>query len=186
MPATAWRLDFAAHQLRRGGVVAYPTEAVWGLGCDPWNASATARLLSLKRRSQGQGLILIADRADRFDAFLAGLTEAQRQRVVASWPGPNTWLVPHRGLVPAWIRGGHGTVALRVPGHGEARALCAAFGAPLVSTSANPHGLPPARCRLQLERYFHRRLDAVVPGSVGGLSRPSAIRDACSGALLRN
>ncbi len=186
MPALAWRLDFAAHQLRRGGVVGYPTEAVWGLGCDPQNARATARLLALKRRTQAQGLILIADRADRFEALLAGLTDAQRQRVVASWPGPNTWLVPHRGLVPDWIRGGHSTVAVRVSAHDGARALCAAFGAPLVSTSANPHGRPPARCRLQLERYFHRRLDAVVPGSVGGRSRPSTIRDACTGALLRS
>ncbi len=179
-----WRMQQVARQIRQGGVVAYPTEAVWGLGCDPWNQAAVQRLLALKQRPQAKGLILIADRMDRFDFLLADLPVEWRQQLAGSWPGPNTWLVPHAGRLPAWICGQHASVALRVTAHPLARQLCALTG-PLVSTSANPAGRPAARSRWQVCRYFGPQLDAVLAGPLGGLERPSLIRDLASGQVIR-
>ncbi|MFC0668993.1 L-threonylcarbamoyladenylate synthase [Azotobacter chroococcum] len=180
----SWRVRQVARVLRAGGVIAYPTEAVWGLGCDPWNEAAVRRLLALKGRPQEKGLILVAADIRQFDFLLHDLPPAWRERLAATWPGPNTWLVPHRGRLPAWITGRHASVALRVSDHPQVRALCALAG-PLVSTSANPAGRPAARSRLRVEQYFLRRLDAVLGGALGGRRNPSLIRDLASGQVIR-
>lgn len=161
--------------LSGGGVVAYPTEAVWGLGVDPFIPHAVERLLVLKRRRVGMGLILIADCIGRFAPFLDQLSAEERARLEDSWPGPVTWLLAANDAVPPWIRGDHHEVALRVTRHPQAAALCAEYGGVLVSTSANPHGAQPARHLFQVRRYFGKSLDAVVPGNIGGLGRPTKI-----------
>lgn len=120
----SWRVRQVARVLRAGGVIAYPTEAVWGLGCDPWNEAAVRRLLALKGRPQEKGLILVAADIGQFDFLLHDLPPAWRERLARSWPGPNTWLVPHHHRLPAWITGRHASVALRVSDHPRVRALC--------------------------------------------------------------
>ena len=173
-----------ARIVREGGVIAYPTEAVWGLGCDPWNEMAVDRLLALKDRPVHKGLILVADNIRQFDFLLDDLPERWVDRLASTWPGPNTWLVPHQGLLPEWISGQHDTVALRVSDHPLVRDLCALTG-PLVSTSANPAGRPSARSRLRVEQYFHQQLDGVLGGALGGRRNPSLIRDLRSGDVVR-
>ncbi|WP_349617316.1 L-threonylcarbamoyladenylate synthase [Azotobacter salinestris] len=180
----SWRVRQVARVVRAGGVIAYPTEAVWGLGCDPWNADAVGRLLALKRRPQEKGLILVAADIGQFDFLLEDLPPAWLERLAATWPGPNTWLVPHRGRLPVWITGRHASVALRVSDHPLVRALCRLTG-PLVSTSANPAGRPAARSRLRVKQYFPRRLDAVLGGPLGGRRNPSLIRDLATGQVIR-
>ena len=170
--------------LRQGGVVAYPTEAVWGLGCDPCNEAAVLRLLDIKQRPVEKGLILVAADMAQFDFLLADLPPAWCAELQLSWPGPNTWLVPHQQRLPAWITGRHASVALRVSDHPLVRALCALTG-PLVSTSANPAGRPAARSRLRVEQYFGGELDGVLGGALGGRRNPSLIRDLRSGAVIR-
>lgn len=179
-----WQLQRVARVVRDGGVIAYPTEAVWGVGCDPWNEDAVYRLLALKSRPVGKGLILVAARMEQFDFLLDGLPDAWLQRLAQSWPGPNTWLVPHQGLLPEWISGRHDSVALRVSDHPLVAALCECVG-PLVSTSANPAGRPSARSRLRVEQYFHGELDALLGGALGGRRNPSLIRDLRSGEVVR-
>lgn len=181
---SSWRAQYVARVVREGGVVAYPTEAVWGLGCDPWNGEAVYRLLALKDRPVEKGLILVADSIRQFDFLLEDLPEAWQDRLASTWPGPNTWLVPHQNRLPEWITGQHDSVALRVSDHPLVRDLCALTG-PLVSTSANPGGRPAARTRLRVERYFHDRLDAVLGGALGGRKNPSIIRDLVSGRVVR-
>jgi len=132
----------AARMLTAGGVIAYPTEAVYGLGCDPLDAQAVTRLLAIKRRPVEKGLILIASRFDQLGPYVQPLTAAIRQRLDESWPGPNTWLLPADPATPRWIRGDHRTIAVRVTAHPLAAALCEAFGGAIVSTSANPAGRP--------------------------------------------
>ena len=184
---TSLSVDDAASLLRRSGVVAYPTEAVWGLGCDPFDEAAVARLLALKQRPVDKGLILIAGLLDQFDGLLDwdALPVDRQEAVFASWPGPNTWIVPATGRVPHWITGAHDGVAVRVSAHPAVIALCAAFGGPLVSTSANPAGAPPPRTLDAFDPALVAALDGVVAGSTGGLERPTAIRDARSGEALR-
>ncbi|MEM9254482.1 MAG: Sua5/YciO/YrdC/YwlC family protein [Pseudomonadota bacterium] len=179
------RLHSALRALESGGVIACPTEAVWGLSCDPFDRAAVTRLLELKQRPVEKGLILVASHQAQLDFLLDGLSSDQLAALDESWPGPNTWLVPHNGRVPHWVCGEHNTVAIRVSGHPVVSALCTAWGGPLVSTSANPGGARPAVEAFQVHRYFGDALDDVLPGRVGKRGKPSTIRHLASGETVR-
>ncbi len=183
--ASPFRLQRAAAALRAGGVVAYPTEAVWGLGCAPWQGAAVERLLALKGRPAARGLILIAADFGQLTPFLAPLPRDLAGEIHASWPGPVTWVLPAAVQTPGWLTGGRDTVAVRVTAHPVAAALCRAFGGALVSTSANRCAGRPARSASAVRRYFGARIDALVPGALGGLARATPIRDGRTGAYLR-
>lgn len=175
----------AAATLRHGGILAYPTEAVYGLGCDPLNPVAVDRLLTLKGRAAAKGLILIAAEFDQLAPFVR-LPDAARMAIVeAGWPGPNTWIFDAAEAAPWWLTGGRDSIAVRVTAHPGAAALCLAFGGALVSTSANRSGLSPARSPLAVRRHFGERLDFILNGPLGGAGRPTPIRDARTGATLR-
>jgi L-threonylcarbamoyladenylate synthase len=180
-----FRLRLAARTLRAGGVVAHPTEAVFGLACNPYSARAVLHLLQLKGRPGHKGLILITDRFERLLDFVPPPDAAMWARIAPTWPGAVTWLMPARPACPVWLTGGRDQLAVRVTAHPLAAALCAATGLPLVSTSANRSGRPPARRALQVRRSFGRRLHAILPGATGGRARPSEIRDALTGAIIR-
>lgn len=175
----------AVEALRRGGVIAYPTEAVWGLGCDPLNEHAVDRVFVLKQRPRSVGVLLIASNVDQIKDWVADVPEDAMARAMATWPGPHTWIFPRSARVPAWVSGGLSGVALRVTAHPVAAALCDAWGGPLVSTSANRHGHAPSRSEKELEDAFGESLDAIVSGELGGLEQPTPIRDAISGAVVR-
>ena len=181
-------IDLAAQLLHDGGVIAYPTEAVWGLGCDPCNQSAVLRLLALKQREVGKGLILIAADETQLAPYIdmAALNAAQSTAVRASWPGPNTWIVPASSDAAAWITGTHSGIAVRVSAHPTVIALCNAFGGALVSTSANRAGEPAPASRDALDNLIVAGVDAVIAGETSGLQQPTAIRDARSGDTLRS
>lgn len=172
----------AARRMHEGQVVAYPTEAVFGLGCDPRNETAVRHLLSLKQREARMGVILIGADYGQFEGFVG---EADPAPALATWPGPVTWLFPRGPDTPDWIAGEHPTVAVRVTDHAVSRELCEAFGGPIVSTSANPHGAPPARSAGTVEDYFGDYLGGIVAGALGGREAPSEIRDLASGAVRR-
>ena len=180
-------IDDVIAALRNGGVVAYPTEGVWGLGCDPRSETATLKLLALKQRDVAKGLILIASDETQLAPFIdmAALDAAQRDAVRASWPGPNTWIVPASKAAPRWITGAHDGIAVRVTAHPLVRALCDGFGGALVSTSANIASEPSPRSRAELDPRIVAGVDAVADGETSGLSGPSSIRDARDGQRLR-
>ena len=186
MSANTFHLSRAVRALHDGGVIAYPTEAVWGLGCDPFNEVAALRLLALKQRDWRKGMILVAADIAQLAPFLHGLDKQHLQTLLASWPGPNTWLIPNNGAAPSWITGGRETLAVRVSGHPIVAALCDAFAGPVVSTSANPAGKPPARSALAVRRYFHTQLDDILPGGVGAQGKPTAIRCLLTGETVRS
>lgn len=173
--------------LRNGGVIAYPTEGVWGLGCDPRDEAAVLRLLTLKQRDVAKGLILIASSEAQLAPFIdaASLADAQLVEVRASWPGPNTWIVPASKDAPRWITGAHDGIAVRVTAHPLVRALCDGFGGALVSTSANIASEPSPRTRAELDPRIVAGVDAVTDGETLGRAQPSTIRDTRSGTTLR-
>lgn len=183
-------LDIAAAvtQLRQGGIIAYPTEGVWGLGCDPADAAAVQRLLAIKQRPVEKGLILIAADEVQLSPFidLSALTAAQRDRVRVTWPGAATWIVPASAAAPAWITGAHAGIAVRVSAHAPVVALCRAFAGALVSTSANRAGQPAPACRAELDPAILDRIDGCLHGETAGSGRPTPIRDAVSGLPLRD
>ena len=177
-------LTRAVDILRAGGVVAHACEGVWGLACDAFNESAVMRILEIKSRPVDKGLIVIGGAAEDFAAELARLTATAREVVEASWPGPETWIVS-TSRFPAWITGGRDSVAVRVPGHEQARALAAAFGGPLVSTSANSAGEPELRSEEAVRERFATEVDFVLTGRINDAPGPSRIRIAETGEVVR-
>jgi L-threonylcarbamoyladenylate synthase len=175
----------AARIVRGGGVIAYPTEAVFGLGCSPRNRTAVMRVLSIKRRSWRKGLILIGATMSQLERYVVLPPEPQRSEVLATWPGPVSWVLDARADAPRWITGGRSSVAVRVTGHPVAAALCRAVGEAIVSTSANVSRRPPHRRLLRLRRDLGRQVDYVLAGPLGGLAEPTRIRDGRSGRILR-
>lgn len=180
-------LATAGGLLRDGGMVAYPTEGVWGLGCDPFQPAALQRLLALKQRPVAKGLILIASSLEQLAPLidLDSLSASQRDAVLATWPGAATWTVPCTPAAPRDLRGDHDTLAVRVTAHPVAAALCREFGGPLVSTSANLAGEPAVRRREDLDPRVIAGCDGVLSGETGGLLQPTPIRDARTGDTLR-
>jgi len=178
-------IEAAAALLRAGGVLAYPTEGVYGLGCDPDNRVAFDRIFAMKRRPPEQGVLLIAADFEQVLDWIDGAPEAAFVRANAIWPGPHTFIFPRSSRVPEWVAGGHAGIALRVTAHAPSAALCRAFGAPIVSTSANRHGEPPARSAADIRAIFGDEPDGVLDAPLGGLDKPTPITDAVSGAIIR-
>jgi L-threonylcarbamoyladenylate synthase len=191
--STPFGLREAARAVAAGGVIAYPTEAVFGLGCDPLHPGAVLRILDIKGRGIDKGLILIAADFAALLPYVEPLDSARMAEIRASWPGPNTWLLPARPHTPGWLTGAHDTLAVRVTDHPVAAALCRAcarYGGhigsgALVSTSANLSDLPPARSPLAVRRQLGDAPDLIVAGRAGSRGRPSTIRDGRSGRVLR-
>ena len=184
---SAWQLRRAACWLRQGGLVAYPTEAVYGLGCDPAQWGALQRLLALKQRSWRKGLILIASDPEQFAPYLVEQSAEIQARAMATWPGATTWLWPAQAGVSRLLRGTHTSLAVRIPAHPLARALCRVAGHAIVSTSANRSGQHPARTPLEVRR----KLGAHVPililhGTVNRHARPSQIIDLLTQRHIRS
>ena len=180
------QLQTAVASLRDGGIVAYPTEAVWGLGCDPYNQSAVNKLLSLKQRSVSKGLILVAADIDQLAGLLSPLSDCERLKLQATWPGATTWVIEDNNqLFPSWIKGQYSTVAVRVSAHPVVEALCSVFGGVLVSTSLNAYGMPHATSQSQAQAYFGASVDCYLAGSIGDNQQPSSIYSLSTGDVLR-
>ncbi|HET7268793.1 MAG TPA: Sua5/YciO/YrdC/YwlC family protein [Oleiagrimonas sp.] len=177
----------AATALREGGVIAYPTEGVYGLGCNPHDHAAFKHLFALKQRPPTQGVLLLAADFAQIAPYIdeTAVPGNVMADVRASWPGPHTWIFPRSARVPDWVAGEHAGIALRVTAHGPAADLCRACGMAIVSTSANPHGQPPAADAGTVQDYFPDGLSAIVDAPLGGLAKPTSIRDALTGAIIR-
>jgi len=179
-------LNAVLEALRLQQVIAYPTEAVFGLGCDPDSEQAVEGLLALKKRPKDKGLILIADSYQQLLPYIDDtlLSESQRQHILSSWPGPVTWVMPAQKSTPEWLTGRFTSLAVRVTDHPLVKELCQKFGKPLVSTSANLNGQPPCRIAEEVRQQFGEDFP-VLAGYVGGRENPSEIRDALTGNLIR-
>lgn len=180
----------AADCLKKGQVLAYPTEAVWGLGCDPFNEKAFCEILKLKQRPIEKGVILLAANVAQVEHLLTSLSTEMKEKVIDSWSSrtsaerATTWLLPADEQIPSWIKGNHPKVAVRVTTHSLCVALCHAFNGFIVSTSANPAGLPPARTLQEANHYFSSELN-YLNGDLGSSQQPSKIIDAETGEVIR-
>lgn len=170
--------------LARGGIIAYATESCYGLGCDPRNYRAVRRLLRIKGRPGGKGLILIASELKQLTPYLAPLPGETLTALGQYWPGPTTLLLPPAHRTPPWLTGRHARLAVRITAHRDAARLCHALGSALVSTSANRAGRRPLKTTAACRRAFGRRV-WVLPGKTGADKHPSAIIDLQSGRVLR-
>jgi L-threonylcarbamoyladenylate synthase len=181
--ATDFAIRRAAHCIRHGGVIVYPTETVYGLGCDPLCEDAVERINRIKQRPPGKGLILLAGRLEQLDDFI-DVPSPQDRELMCDNAQPISWIVPARANAPDWITDG-GTVAVRVSDHSIVKALCEELGFPLVSTSANPAGRKPARNALELHRYFDGIVDAILVSAGTSRGAPSKIIRLADKSLVR-
>ncbi len=174
----------AADIVLAGGVVAYPTDTLYGLAADPRNATAIRRLFEVKERGPDQAIPLIAASADQVEATLGRLTPVARRLAAAFWPGPLTIVIPGPAGIVAAARSADGTIAVRVPDHAVACLLAEKNAFPITSTSANVSGQAPTAEPEAVIRSLAARIDAIVDAgrSPGGL--PSTIVDA-TGAVAR-
>jgi L-threonylcarbamoyladenylate synthase len=171
--------------MRAGGIIAYPTESCFGLGCDPTNNIAVRRLLKLKKRKRDKGLILIASNVEQLESWVNIRACQQYENIISSWPGPYTWVIPAAMPLDRWLVGGHSGIAVRVTAHPAAARLCSLFNGPIVSTSANIQGWPAFTSAQQVRKCFGSRLQSLIHGKVGNLVNATEMRDGSSGILLR-
>jgi len=183
--SSPFQIRRAAFFLRAGGVIAYPTETVYGLGCDPLDGNAVQRILELKRRPHEKGLILIAATLDQLHPFIDINNPTLLDKLTQQNDRPTTWICPCSPLVPDWLRGEHNSIAVRISSHPTVVALCHVFNGAIVSTSANPAGLQPSQNTLMVRRYFNDKLDYVVNGPTRSNSQPSRIIDLMNNKIIR-
>ena len=181
------QVDFssAVDALRAGGIVAYPTEAVYGLGCDPGNEEALAKVISLKGRDNDKGLIIIAADYAQLVPFLDTPDGTFRKKILAHLDTPTTWVVDAAPTISVMLTGGRNTIAVRVSQHPVAARLCREFGGAITSTSANLSGCEPARTADEVQEQFPAGIDTIIDAPVGTLSQPTRIIDARTGEVLR-
>ena len=180
-----FQISLAVKVLRGGGVLAYPTEGVFGLGCDPLNGLAVAKLAAMKRREVAQGFILIGACLTDLLPFIFP-DEKIFEKIVAETPNATTWIVPAAEALPNWLLGPGQTVAVRLTSHPLSARLCCAFGGAVISTSANSRGQRPAKGLLRIRQTFRTDcIDFLLPGRLGGAKGPSEIRDASTGRIVR-
>ena len=183
----AQQIRIATRCVLAGGVIAYPTESCFGLGCDPGNEAAIKSLLKIKQRSAQQGLILVAAEAQQLDSYVLWdrLNAVQRAKVNSTWPGPVSWLIPASASCSPLLRGMHRSLAVRVPAFKLVRDLCRSSQMPLVSSSANRHGEPMLTTAAEVGTQLGGEIDYIIDQPVQGQSQPSQIIDAMTQKILR-
>lgn len=179
---SSFNIRRACQHVFAGNVIAYPTEAVFGLGCDPYQQQAVYKILALKNRPVEKGLILVGSQIEQFDDFIEPLSAEQQKKIQDN---PTTsWIVPAANA-PYWLRGRFNTLAIRLSVHPLVKKICDQMQQALVSTSANPAGKTPAKNSLQTHHYFHNEIDIILADSIGSLDKPTEIRDLISNRIIR-
>ena len=182
---SAWNIRHAVHVLRRGGLIAYPTEAVFGLGCLPDKTQTIKKLLQLKQRPIEKGLILLAADLSQLAPYITPLEQDVEQKIQSGWPGPTTWVVPTPSRTSPLIRGKFHSIAIRVSAHPIVRELCRQCNSPIISTSANMTGQNMSYSAFDVRLRFKDQLDCILNAPLGDSDKPSVIRDAMSGRVIR-
>ena len=159
--ASHFAIQHAAHQIRHGGVIVYPTETVYGLGCDPMNFEAVSAINHLKRREAGKGLILLGHTLALFEHYIEDLS-LSAQKEISQMEKPTSWIVNAKESLPEWLTNKQRTVAIRITDHPVVTELCQQLHHPIISTSANPSGKKPCHNALQAHKYFHDKVDAIL------------------------
>jgi len=175
----------AVNAVRAGGVIAYPTEGVYGLGCDPHNETALQRIIDIKGRDSHKGFILVASTQAQLQNYIAPVQTDWQIQFDTFWPGPVTFIVPAAAGIGALLSGYRNTIAVRVSDHPVVRQLCDQFNDALVSTSANRSGKDALRCAADVAEQFGDLIDVIIDGKLGELTSPTRIIDVRTGARLR-
>ncbi len=165
-------------------VFAYPTEGVWGLGCNPFSEKAVKKLINLKKRPKNKGIIVLAGSLQQLLPFTQHLSDKLKKRMNSKWPGPHTWLVPSSPDIPKWLIGPTGLVALRLSDHKTVIELTESLNMPICSSSANISGQEPAKNSDEIRTFFGNKV-LIIEGELGGLKKPTPVQNLESKEWLR-
>lgn len=171
-------LSKAVDVIQSGGIIAYPTEAVYGLGCNPFDEQAVLKLLSLKKRSVQQGLILIASNVRQILPLIKPQDPNDLARALKTWPGHQTWIFPKSKLVPSWVSGDYDSIAIRISNHPIVKQLCDKLDQPIISTSANLSKQANLNSIKHIKSTFDDKIQLYIDAPVGNETKASTIRDA--------
>ena len=175
----------AVSTLKNGGLIAYPTEGVFGIGCDPLQQPALQRVVEIKQRDAGKGLIIVCAEFSQLEPFIEPLDSATQQRLLATWPGAVTWIVKANPSLPALLTGGRDTIAVRVSQHPVVAEITRQFERPIVSTSANYSGQAACTSAAAVRQTLGEKIDLVLDAAVGGQQGATPIFDAATGKQIR-
>lgn len=172
--------------IKNGGLIAYPTESCYGIGCDPFNRIAIDRVIQIKGRKRSKGLIVIAGSQKQLKDLLSkeALSDSINDKFDDYWPGPYSLILPVSNKVPNNLTGKHAKIAVRVTRHKLVQQLSQHLNLPLVSTSANRSGFKSIRTYRECKRQFGKKL-MVLPGITNFSKKPSTIIDWETKKVLR-
>ncbi len=179
-----WQNNLAVKLLKRGGIIAYPTESVYGLGCDATNLNAIAQLLSIKNRPQAKGLIILVSHIEQAFEFIAPLNQQQIETIKQPNIRATTWLLNKSSHLSPLLVGKHDKIAVRVTSNPVAKNLCQLLNKPLVSTSCNLSSKPASSHVSIVRNQMKMKLNLILSGSCGG-QLPSRIVDLQSSRIIR-
>ncbi len=181
--ASDFSISHAAHLIRHGGIIAYPTDTIYGLGCDPYNADAVASINDIKQRPRSKQFILLAGHIDQITP-LVDLDKEQLYKLTRTTE-PTSWVIDAKPSAPSWLISDSGTITIRISQQPDVQRLCRILGHAIISTSANPSGKPPARNSLELHKYFHHSLDKILANHQKLTASPSKVIRLCDNHVIR-
>ena len=175
----------ASNLLHDGEIIIYPTESIYGIGCDPWNESSVNKIYEIKNRPSNKPMIIVGSDIAQIEKLVD--VRSLNRSVIDSWPGHSTWLIPSDKNCPPWLKDAiTAKVAIRISEHETVKKLCIDFGKPLISTSANLSEVLPSKDKAEIEKIFSSSIEYIVEGSLGGSESPSIIRDMLTGEIVRS
>ena len=174
----------SVNYLDTGKIIAYPTESIYGIGCDPYNYDAVQKIYKIKNRPNDKPMILIASDMKQIENLID--YNAINQSVIESWPGHTTWLLPASSACPEWLyEKDSRKVAIRVSAHTTVASICNNFKKPIISTSANKSMDDPIMEIEKIKDVFNKDIDFIVEGCLGNEPNPSVIMDLETGKMIR-
>lgn len=182
--ASDFSIRHAAHIIKLGGVIAYPTDTIYGLGCDPYNAEAVARINLIKQRPLNKYFILLAGDIEQVRPLISITPE--QEKTISQCAEPTSWVVSASQQAPSWLTDKNHMLTIRISQHDEVKRLCQALGHAVISTSANISGKKPAKNSLQLHKYFHQKVDKILLSNKEPATKPSKIIRLCDNYIIRN
>jgi len=181
--ATDFCIRHAAHIIRNGGIIAYPTDTVYGLGCDPYNVDAVKKINQIKQRPTKKHFILLASDIQLVQPLFD--SSDSQKRLITENTEPTSWVVEASSNVPDWLTNNSGTITIRISQHPVIKKLCSALDRPIISTSANISGKSPAKTGLELHQFFHNKVDKILLASQSLSTKPSKIIRLCDNYVIR-
>ncbi|MFV9614726.1 MAG: L-threonylcarbamoyladenylate synthase [Gammaproteobacteria bacterium] len=182
--ASDFAIRHAVHIINRGGIIAYPTDTIYGLGCDPYNPDAVKKINAIKQRPLNKQFILLAANINQLRPLI--LIKKEQEKIITQNTQVTSWIVKASPTAPPWLVGDSKTLCIRISKHDEVQRLCNTLGHAIISTSANLAGKKTAKNALQLHKYFHQYVEIILIANKNPGRKASKIIRLCDNQVIRD